>query len=40
MSDKIIRERHHGTIEVYNEKFEHENIEYKGACFIIKFTKE
>jgi PAS domain S-box-containing protein len=36
MSDKIIRERHQGSIQAYNEEFEYEKEKYKGACFSIK----
>jgi PAS domain S-box-containing protein len=32
--DKIIRERHNGTINVSNEQFEYEGKTYKGACFM------
>ena len=35
MADKIIRERHEGTISVSNEKFEYEGKTYKGACFMV-----
>lgn len=35
--DKIIRERHKGTITVYNKEFEHNSNLYKGACFSIVF---
>jgi PAS domain S-box-containing protein len=33
--DKIIRERHNGTINVSNEQFEYEGKTYKGACFMV-----
>ena len=33
--DKIIRERHNGTITVYNKEFEYNSKSYKGACFSI-----
>ena len=39
MVDKIIRERHKGTICVENREFEYKNKHYKGACFIIVFNK-
>ena len=35
MADKIIRERHHGSICVSNEEYEYEGRTYKGACFLI-----
>ena len=35
MADKIIRERHDGTISVSNEEFEYEGKTYKGACFMV-----
>jgi len=37
MSDKIIRERHHGIIEVKNEEFIYEGEKYCGAAFIVRF---
>jgi PAS domain S-box-containing protein len=36
MADKIIRERHQGTICVSNEQFEYNGKTYKGACFSIE----
>ena len=33
--DKIIRQRHNGTISVYNKEFEYNSKSYKGACFSI-----
>lgn len=36
MTDKIIRERYKGLIQVYNETFEYEEKEYVGACFVIR----
>jgi PAS domain S-box-containing protein len=35
MVDKIIRERHHGSISVYNKEFAYNSKSYKGACFSI-----
>jgi PAS domain S-box-containing protein len=35
MVDKIIRERHHGSISVYNKEFTYNSKSYKGACFSI-----
>lgn len=37
MAEKIIRERHHGSIEAYNEEFEYNSRHYKGACFRVLF---
>ncbi|RXJ56214.1 hypothetical protein CRV04_09210 [Candidatus Marinarcus aquaticus] len=36
LSDKIIRQRYKGLIQVYNETFEYEGKEYVGACFVIR----
>jgi PAS domain S-box-containing protein len=38
MVAKIIRERHKQTLSVYNEEFEYQGKNYKGACFSIIFT--
>ena len=35
MVDKIIRERHNGSISVYNKEFTYNSKSYKGACFSI-----
>lgn len=35
--DKIIRERHKGIIKIYNETFDYNGKEYKGACISITF---
>ena len=40
MADKIIRERHKGTISVSNETYQYKSKEYKGACFIILLNLE
>ncbi|TLS99222.1 PAS domain S-box protein [Aliarcobacter cibarius] len=37
--DKIVRERHKGTIEIYNEEFTHNQKIYKGLSFNIIFEK-
>ncbi|MEA3353718.1 MAG: HAMP domain-containing sensor histidine kinase [Campylobacterota bacterium] len=37
MADKIIRERHNGSIKVHNEEFVYNDKEFKGACFTILF---
>ena len=39
MVDKIIRERHNGTITVHNEEFIYSDKKYKGACFTMIFKK-
>jgi PAS domain S-box-containing protein len=36
--DKIIRERHNGSINIYNEVFHYNNKQYKGLCFKIIFN--
>ena len=38
MADKIIRERHKGSISVYNEEYQYKDKKYKGACFLIVFN--
>jgi PAS domain S-box-containing protein len=38
MVAKIIRERHQQKLVVYNEEFEYQGKNYKGACFSIVFT--
>lgn len=38
--DKIVRERHKGVIEIYNEEFIHNQKQYKGVCFNIVFEKK
>jgi PAS domain S-box-containing protein len=38
--DKIVRERHKGIIEIYNEEFIHNQKQYKGVCFNIVFEKK
>ena len=38
MVDKIIRERHNGSISVYNKEFIYNSKSYKGACFSIIFN--
>ena len=38
--NKIISERHRGTITVYNEEYEYMGNKYKGACFKIIFDKK
>ncbi|MBD3830285.1 MAG: histidine kinase, partial [Arcobacter sp.] len=35
--DKIVRERHKGIIEIYNEAFTYNQKQYIGACFSIIF---
>ncbi len=40
MVDKILRERHEATIDVYNEKFIYNDKRYEGACFQIIFTNK
>ena len=35
--DKIVRERHKASIEIYNEEFIHNQKKYKGLCFKIIF---
>ncbi|MCT7533935.1 PAS domain S-box protein [Aliarcobacter cryaerophilus] len=35
--DKIVRERHKASIEIYNEEFIHNQKKYKGFCFKIIF---
>jgi len=37
MTDKIIRERHHGSITVQNQEYLYKEKKYKGACFTIIF---
>ena len=32
--DKIVRERHNGSINIYNEIFNYKNKQYKGLCFV------
>ncbi len=36
--DKIVRERHNGSINIYNEIFNYKNKQYKGLCFKIIFN--
>ncbi|CAM3464937.1 PAS domain-containing sensor histidine kinase [Arcobacter aquimarinus] len=38
--DKIVRERHKGVIEIYNEEFAYNQKQYKGVCFNIVFEKK
>ena len=38
--DKIVRERHGGSIEIYNKEFVYNQKQYKGACFNIVFEKK
>lgn len=38
--NKIISERHRGTITFYNEEYEYMGNKYKGACFKIIFDKK
>ena len=40
MSHKIITQRHHQTIYVYNDEFQYQDKDYKGACFKIIFKLE
>ena len=40
MADKIIRNRHKADISVYNEEFEYNGKNYKGACFLITFSSK
>lgn len=37
MVDKILRERHHCQVSVYNEEFEFDSTKYTGACFSLIF---
>ncbi len=37
MANKIIVERHHQILKVFNEEFEYKGNKYKGACFSIIF---
>ena len=37
--NKIVRERHKASIEIYNEEFIHNQKKYKGLCFKIIFKK-
>jgi PAS domain S-box-containing protein len=39
MVNQIIRERHKGDIEVYNEEYEYNGKKYIGACFSIIFEE-
>ncbi len=38
--DKIVRERHNGIIDIYNEEFTYNQKQYKGACFSIVFENK
>jgi len=40
MADKIIRERHAGSINVYNDEYEYNGKRYFGACFKIILKKK
>ncbi|MEA2049578.1 MAG: HAMP domain-containing sensor histidine kinase [Campylobacterota bacterium] len=35
MVDKIVRERHQGIIKAYNEEYNYNGENFKGACFVI-----
>lgn len=37
IADKIIRERHKGIIDIFNQEFEFEGKTYKGLCFSVIF---
>lgn len=39
IADRVIRERHNGIIDIYNEDFDYNNKHYKGACFRIVFKR-
>ena len=39
MVNKIVCERHHGTIDVYNDTLEQENKKLKGVCFKLIFER-
>ena len=39
MTYKMLVERHHALIDVYNEEYIYNNKNYKGACFRITFNK-
>ena len=38
MTYKMLVERQHALIDVYNEEYVYDNKKYKGACFKITFT--
>ena len=38
--DKIVRERHKGIIEIYNEAFTYNQKQYIGVCFSIIFENK
>ena len=40
MSDKIIRERYKGSLEVFNMEYKYNNKQYKGACFKVTLPIE
>ena len=39
MTYKMLVERHHALIDVYNEEYIYNDKNYKGACFKITFNK-
>ncbi|MDD2698495.1 MAG: PAS domain S-box protein [Arcobacteraceae bacterium] len=40
MTHKIITQRHHTILSVYNNEFEYDGKNYKGACFKIVFSQK